>query len=100
MLPQNLFVFLIVLNYLLNCISNRFYETRKIIQLFSVFTVFSHKKKSIVNLYQKELLGCFSEDIKTWPSHNVLNWYTSNWLLFDIYVDSMGLNTNVNTLIF
>ena len=58
------------------------------------------QKKSIVNLYQKELLVCFSEDIKMWPSHNVLNWYTSNWLLFDIYVDSMGLNTNVNSLTF
>ena len=32
------------------------------------------KNKSIVNLYQKELLGYFSEDIKMWPSHNVLNW--------------------------
>ena len=68
----------------------------------SVFTVFTHthKNKSFVNLHQKELLGCFSEDIKMWPSLNVLNWYTSNLLLFDIYVDSMGLNTNVNSLIF
>ena len=32
------------------------------------------KKKSIVNLYEKELLWCFSEVIKMWPSHNVLNW--------------------------
>ena len=32
------------------------------------------KNKSIVNLYQKELLGYFSEDIKMWSSHNVLNW--------------------------
>ena len=29
----------------------------------------THKNKSIVNLYQKELLGYFSEDIKMWPSH-------------------------------
>ena len=57
------------------------------------------KKKYVVNLYQKELLVCFPEDIKMWPSHNVLNWYTSNWL-HNIYVDSMGLNTNVNSLIF
>ena len=55
---------------------NAFYATRKIIQMFSVFSVFTetHKNKSIVNLYQKELLGYFSEDIKMWPSHNVLNW--------------------------
>ena len=60
-----------------------------------------HKKnESFVYLYQKELLGCFSEDIKMCPSNNVLNWYTSNWLLFNICVDSMGLNTNVNCLIF
>ena len=47
------------------------------------------QNKSIVKLYQKELLACFSEDIKMWPSHNVLNWYTSNYLLFNIYGDSM-----------
>ena len=43
------------------------------VSVFSVFTQ-THKNKSIVNLYQKELLGYFSEDIKMWPSHNVLNW--------------------------
>ena len=42
------------------------------IRVFSVYTQ-THKNKSIVNLYQKELLGYFSEDIKMWPSH-VLNW--------------------------
>ena len=44
---------------------------RKIIKMFSVFSVFTqaHKIKSIVNLYQTELLGYFSEDIKMWPSH-------------------------------
>ena len=31
--------------------------------VFSVFTQ-TPKNKSIVNFYQKELLGCFSEDIK------------------------------------
>ena len=63
---------------------------------------FLHPKKikSIVNLYQEEFLECFSEDIKMWSSHNVLNWYTSNWLQFGKYVDGMGLNTNVNFLIF
>ena len=65
--------------------------------MFSVFTQ-THTKKSIVNSYQTQLLGCFSEDIKMWPSHNMLNWYTSNWL--NIFGDSMGLNTNVNSLIF
>ena len=56
-------------------IFNGFYATRKIIQMFIVFTVFTQtqKNKSIVHLYQKYLLGCFSEDIKMWPSH-VLNW--------------------------
>ena len=52
---------------------------KKIIKMFSVLTVFTCTKKSIVNLYQKELLGRFSEDIKMLPSHNVLKWYTSNW---------------------
>ena len=69
--------------------------------MFSVFSVFTqtHENKSIVNLYQKELLGYFSEYIKTLQSHNVLNWYTSNWLLYNRYVDSMGLYTNVNSLL-
>ena len=43
----------------------------------SVSFQFLHKhtpKKSIINLYQKELPVYFSEDIKMWPSHNVLNW--------------------------
>ena len=31
-------------------------------------------RKRIETPKQKELLGCFSEDIKMWPSHNVLNW--------------------------
>ena len=46
--------------------------------MFSVFSVLTqtHKNKSIVNLYQKELIGYFSEYIKVWPSHNVLNWLT------------------------
>ena len=79
---------------------NTFYATRKIIQmLVSLLFLHTHKNKSIVNLYQKELLGFFSEDIKMWPSHNVLNWLTCNWLLYNIYVDSMGLYTNVNSVI-
>ena len=41
--------------------------------VFSVFTQ-THKNKSVTDLYQKELLGYFSEYIKMWPSHNVLNW--------------------------
>ena len=43
-----------------------FSAMRKIIQMFSVFSVFTqtHKNKSIENLCQKELLGYFSEDIK------------------------------------
>ena len=70
--------------------------------MFSVFSVFTqtHKNKSIVNLYQKELLGYFSEDIKKWPFHNLLNWQTSNWLLYNIYVDNMSLYANVNSEIF
>ena len=63
-------------NYKLDYIFNVFYATRKIIQMYSVFSVFTptEKNKSIVNLYQKKLLGYFSEDIKMWPSHNLLNW--------------------------
>ena len=70
--------------------------------MFSVFSVFTQtpKNKSIVNSYKKVLLGYFSEDIKMWPSHNVLNWQTSNLFLYDIYVDSMGLYTNVNSVLF
>ena len=69
--------------------------------LVSLLFLHKHtKNKSIVNLYQKELLGYFFEDIKVWPSHNVFNWETSNWLLYNIYVDSMGLYTNVNSLLF
>ena len=53
-----------------------FMQRKKIIQLFSVFSVFAHtsKNKSTLTLYQKVLLGYFSEDIKMWPSHNVLKW--------------------------
>ena len=60
---------------------------------YLVSFLFLHKppKINIVNLYQKVLLGYFSEEIKMWSSHNVLNWQTSNWLLYNIYVDSMGL---------
>ena len=63
-------------NYSLDYIFNAFYATRKIIQMFSVFSVFTqtHKNKSSVNLYQQELPGYFSEEIKMWPSHNVSNW--------------------------
>ena len=39
------------------------------------------KNKYIVNLYQKELFGCFSEDMKMWPSHNVWNWCTQDVLI-------------------
>ena len=52
-----------------------FMQREKIIKMFSVFPVFSQtpQNKSIVNLYQKVLLRCFSEDIKMWPSPKVLN---------------------------
>ena len=42
------------------------------VQFFSVFAQ-TPQNKFVVNLYQKVLLGYFSEDIKMWPSHNVLN---------------------------
>ena len=44
--------------------------------MFSIFTVFTQKNKAIVNMYQKELLGCFSEGIKMLPFYYELNWYT------------------------
>ena len=58
---------------LIDYIFNGFYATRKMIQMCCVFSVFTQisKNKSIVNLSQKELLY-FSENIKMWPSHNVL----------------------------
>ena len=48
-----------------------FMQRVKLFKCYNVFSVFTqtHKNKSIVNLYQKELLGYFSEDIKMWPSH-------------------------------
>ena len=69
--------------------------------MFSVFFVFTQtpQNKSIVNLYQKVLLGYFSEGIKMWPSHNVLNWETSNWLSYNTNVDSIVLYTKVNSVI-
>ena len=69
--------------------------------MFSVFSVFTQtpQNKYHVNLCQKVLLWYFSEDIKMWPSHNVLNWKTRNLLLYNIYVDSMGLYTNVKSVI-
>ena len=44
-----------------------FYATRKIIEMFSVFSVLAQtqRNKSIAKSHQKELLGCYSEDIKT-----------------------------------
>ena len=47
-----------------------FMQRKKLLKcgVFSVFTQ-THKNKSIVNFYQKELPGYFSEDIKMWPSH-------------------------------
>ena len=42
--------------------------------LVSFLFLHKHKNKSIVNLYQKELLVYFSEYIKMWPSQNELNW--------------------------
>ena len=70
------------------------------VSVFSVFTQ-THKNKSIVNLYEIELLGYFSEDIKMWPSH--MCWIGETivqLLLYNIYADSMGLYTNVNSLLF
>ena len=63
MLPQKMFSSLLVINYFANYwldyIFNGSYATRKIIQMLSVSTVFSHKKKYIVKLYQKEWLVFF-----------------------------------------
>ena len=52
-------------NYSLDYIFNAFYSPRKIIQMFSVFSVFAQtpQNKSIVRLNQKVLLGYFSEVI-------------------------------------
>ena len=71
--------------------------------MFSVFSVFTQpqKNKFIGNLYQKELLWYFSEDIKMWPGTGCYATIaTRNWLLCNIYVESMGLYTNVKYLIF
>ena len=71
---------LLVINYLqiINKIifSMVFMQREKLFKcLVSFQFLHKHQKnKSIVNLYQKQLLGCFSEEIKMWPSHNLLNW--------------------------
>ena len=74
---------------------NGFSTMRKIIQLFNNFTVFKHTHKNarIVNSYQKVLLGSFSEDVKMWPSHNVLNWYTGNPRLTQFRLAQTLVNT-------
>ena len=52
-----------------------FMQRKKLFKcLVSFQFLHKHTKKSIANLYQKEMLGCFSEDIKMWPFHNLLNW--------------------------
>ena len=55
--------------------------------MFSVFTMFTHTKKMYCKFALKIIAWVFfSEDIKMWPSYDVLNWYTCNWLLFDIHM--------------
>ena len=53
-------------NYYLDYISNAFYATRKIIQMFSVFSVFTQtpQYKFIIHFYQKGLLGYFLKTSK------------------------------------
>ena len=52
---------------------------------------FLHTKKYICcKFVSKRIAWVFFKDIKMWPSHNVLNWYISNWLLFNMYVDIMA----------
>ena len=47
----------------------------KIIKLYNILTLSTQSKlnKSILNLYQNELLGYFPEVIKIWPALTVLN---------------------------
>ena len=40
--------------------------------MFNIFAILYQKNKSIVNLYQKELLGCFCEHIKMGPFNTEL----------------------------
>ena len=87
----SLFVINYFTNYWLDYIFNRFYSRKKLFNC--LISLQSLHEKNIVNSYQKELLGWFSEDFKMWPSPNVLKWHTSNWLLFNIYVESLGLCT-------
>ena len=53
-----------------------FMQREKLFKCLVSFLFFAQTQinESIVNLYQKELLGYFSKDIKMWPSHNILNW--------------------------
>ena len=55
-----------VANYILYYIFNAFYAMKKIIQMFSVFSVFTQtpQNKSILNLYQKCCLGIFLKTSK------------------------------------
>ena len=52
-----------------------FMERDKLLKCLVSF-LFSHNppKKIYFKFYQNVFFGYFSEDIKMWPSHNVLNW--------------------------
>ena len=62
-----LFVFLLVINYFTNYwldyIFNHFHQQEKLFKCLVSLQLYT-QKKIIVNLYQKQLLGCFSEYIK------------------------------------
>ena len=87
-------------NYWLDCSTNCFYTKRKTIQMFSRFSFYTHKKKIYCKFVSKRIAWVFFWWHENVASHNVLNWYTSNWLLYSICVVSMGVYTNVNSLIF
>ena len=53
-------------------------QRKKLFKCFVSLQFLQTKKKIDINLHQKELLGCFYEDIKMCSSQKVLNFYTSN----------------------
>ena len=62
-------------NYWLNYIPDDCCTMHKIIKLNNIISLFTQSKlnKSILNLYQNELLGYIPEVIKIWPALTVLN---------------------------
>ena len=81
-----------------------FYATRKMIQMFSVFSVLCTNQKKLIycKFVSESVALVFSEDIKMWLI--IMLWIgkpVTGLHIYNICVDSMGLYyTNGNSLLF